>query len=269
MKIKVKHQTFYHFNSVVPRLTQSIKLFPSKCSNQKIIRWKINCDRGNIIESHEDSLGHKIFNIFNKNIKGKQIITSEGVIETKNFAGILKGLREKVHPLCFLRQTELTKPCQKIIDLSKKIKKSNNNIIEYCHALNTLTAESIKYVTGSTSTNTSAKKSIEQGRGVCQDFAHILISLARLNKIPARYVNGFLFEDLNSQENFTHAWVELFINDLGWVAFDPSHNKCMDEKYIRISCGLDFIDASTIKGIKTNYSGTENLNVKVSVNSCQ
>ena len=61
----------------------------------------------------------------------------------------------------------------------------------------------------------------------------------------------------------------MFIKDLGWVAFDPSHKKCIDDKYIRISCGQDFLDASTIKGIKTNYSGKENLNVKISVSNCQ
>ena len=69
--------------------------------------------------------------------------------------------------------------------------------------------------------------------------------------------------------NIIESWVEIFIKDLGWVAFDPSHKKCIDENYIRISCGLDFLDASTIKGVKTNYTGLEDLKVKVSVSSCQ
>lgn len=267
MKIRVKHQTSYYFNSNVPRLIQSVKLYPSKCKNQKIINWNINTDKGYILESYQDSLGHRVFNIFNKNFKGKQIITSEGVIETRDFSGVLKGLKEKVNPLCFLRQTKLTQPSKKIFGLSKKIK--NANLINFCHDLNLLVSESIRHVTGSTSSYTTAKKSIDQGKGVCQDYAHILISLARLNDIPARYVNGFLLEDLNSKESFTHAWVELFINDLGWVGFDPSHKNCINEKYIRISCGMDFLDASTIKGIKTNYSGDESLNVKISINSCQ
>ena len=71
----------------------------------------------------------------------------------------------------------------------------------------------------------------------------------------ARYINGFLLEETVSGENTTHAWVEIFINNLGWVAFDPSHKKCIDDKYIRISTGFDFEDASTIKGVKTNYNG--------------
>ena len=63
----------------------------------------------------------------------------------------------------------------------------------------------------------------------------------------------------------SHAWVELFIRELGWVAFDPSHKKCIDEKYIRVSCGYDFIDASPIKGVKLNYLGGEDLNFKLDI----
>ena len=101
---------------------------------------------------------------------------------------------------------------------------------------------------------------------MCQDYAHILISLARLFGIPARYVNGYLLEDNNTNKFFTHAWVELYIANLGWVAFDPSHKRCIDENYVRISCGYDFIDASPIKGVKLNCLGSEDLNFKLDIN---
>ena len=118
-------------------------------------------------------------------------------------------------------------------------------------------------------TSTSSKEALRQKKGVCQDFAHILISIARQNRLPARYINGFLLEETNSGENTTHAWVEIFIKDLGWVGFDPSHKRCIDEKYIRVSSGFDFIDASTIKGIKTNYGGDELMETKVNIENCQ
>jgi len=269
MKIRIKHETHYTFTEQVPRLIQSVKLYPSKCKNQEIDSWSIKTNKGSIQESHQDALGHKIYNIFNNNLLGSQKITSTGIVETKNLSGLVKGLPEKVNPDCFLRQTSLTKPCRKIIKLSKNVKRQKNDLVEFCHKINEICYKSIKYVAGSTSSKTSAQKSIEQGEGVCQDFAHILISLAREHSFPARYINGFLIEDLNSIEHTTHAWAEIYISDLGWVAFDPSHNKCIDDKYVRISCGLDFLDASTIKGVKTNYSGSENLKVKVSISNCQ
>ena len=94
-------------------------------------------------------------------------------------------------------------------------------------------------------------------------------SIARQNRLPARYINGFLLEETTSGENTTHAWAEIFIKDLGWVGFDPSHKRCIDEKYIRVSSGFDFIDASTIKGIKTNYGGDELMETKVNIDNCQ
>ena len=206
---------------------------------------------------------------FINNFIGKLKITSKGVLDTKDFCGIIKGLKEKVNPLCFLRETHLTKPCKRIEKISDQAKKNNKNLIEFAHKLNLTVSNSIDYVTGSTTTSTSSRDALKQKKGVCQDFAHILISAARFNNLPARYINGFLLEETSSGENTTHAWVEIFINDLGWVAFDPSHKKCIDEKYVRISTGYDFVDASTIKGVKTNYDGDELLESTVFIENCQ
>ena len=64
MKININYKTFYQFTSEVPRLVQQLKLFPTECANQKIIDWSIKASEGEIIESHTDGLGHRIFNIY-------------------------------------------------------------------------------------------------------------------------------------------------------------------------------------------------------------
>ena len=269
MKIKITHSTTYKYSSTVPRLIQCLKLYPSICDNQEILNWETSSSNGKIIESHFDGLGHRVQNIFIKNFSGHLKITSKGMLKTKDLSGVVKGLKEKVNPLCFLRETHLTKPCKRIEKISDQAKKNNKNLIEFAHKLNLTVSNSINYVTGSTTTSTSSRDALKQKKGVCQDFAHILISAARFNNLPARYINGFLLEETSSGENTTHAWVEIFINDLGWVAFDPSHKKCNDEKYVRISTGYDFVDASTIKGVKTNYDGDELLESTVSIENCQ
>ena len=103
------------------------------------------------------------------------------------------------------------------------------------------------------------------GTGVCQDFAHILIGLARSNNYPARYVIGFIANNSSLGSNDTHAWVEIFIKDLGWVGFDPSTSACIDEKYVRFGCGLDFSHSSMIKGVKSNFKGQETLSKKIDI----
>ena len=269
MKIKITHTTTYKYSSIVPRLIQCLKLYPSLCDNQEILEWKTFSNNGKILESHTDALGHRIQNIFIKNFHGQLKITSKGILKTKDLSGVVKGLREKVNPLCFLRETELTRPCEGIKKISVNAKKNNKSQIEFAHKLNLLVSNSIKYASGSTTTSTSSRDALMQKKGVCQDFAHILISAARFNQLPARYINGFLLEETISGENTTHAWVEIFINNLGWVAFDPSHKKCIDDRYIRISTGFDFEDASIIKGVKKNYNGDEFLETIVNIENCQ
>ena len=268
MILTIKHQTNYNFYSNVPRLVQSLKLYPSNCKNQKVINWNISTSIGQLTKSHQDALGHTIYNIYNEGLIGEQTIISEGKIHTKDFQGVMHSLVDKVNPFCFLRFTHLTKPGEKLIKLSKKIKKKNDQI-KFCHDLNRIVSEVLDFKTGITNNKTTAEEALKLEKGVCQDYAHILISLSKMYDIPSRYVNGYLMDDNNISHYSSHAWVEMYINDLGWVAFDPSHKKCIDQNYVRISCGYDFIDASPIKGVKLNYPGGEDLSFKLDINTEQ
>ena len=146
-----------------------------------IIKKLLNGKRplsGKILESHTDALGHRIQNIFINNFHGQLKITSRN-IKNKRFIWFNKGLKEKVNPLCFLRETDLTKPCKNIEKISVNARKSNKNQIEFAHKLNLIVSNSIKYESESTTTSTSSKDALKQKKGVCQDFAHIL-NAARL-----------------------------------------------------------------------------------------
>ena len=77
MILKICHKTEYYFSSKVPRLVQLLKLYPSKAKTQKILDWKISCNNNTLEEAYQDSLGHKIYNIFNDNYYGSQKIISE------------------------------------------------------------------------------------------------------------------------------------------------------------------------------------------------
>ena len=256
MILEVEYKTSYHFSNEVPMLIQQIKLYPTECKNQKILKWSIDALEGELSEVFTDALGHKIQNIYINNAPKEQVISAKGIVETKNLHGVVSGLNEKVHPQCFLRQTDLTSPDKKITNLVKI--KSKLDSVDFCHQLNEIVGNSISYESGSTSIETKATDAILIGKGVCQDFAHILIGLARYYGYPARYINGFSAHESNGV-NETHAWVEIYITDLGWVAFDPSKKTCIDEKYIRVGCGFDFTDASMIKGVKCNFNGEETL----------
>jgi transglutaminase-like putative cysteine protease len=96
-------------------------------------------------------------------------------------------------------------------------------------------------------------------RGVCQDFAHLLIGLCRALKIPARYVSGYLATEKASA---THAWVEVFIPGHGWRGLDPTHSRQIGETYVKIGHGRDYSDVPPVSG---NYRGTRGRKMTVAV----
>ena len=99
------------------------------------------------------------------------------------------------------------------------------------------------YKTGSTTNQTTAEMALAQGCGVCQDYAHILIALCRQQGIPARYIAGFMIG-----EGATHAWVEVYVNGK-WLGIDPTHNRIVDDLYIKLAEGRDFADCIIDRGL--------------------
>jgi transglutaminase-like putative cysteine protease len=117
----------------------------------------------------------------------------------------------------------------------------------------------LKYESYSTHVHTHMSEVMQDKRGVCQDFAHLLIGLCRVLKIPARYVSGYLATETASA---THAWVEVFIPGHGWRGVDPTHDRQIGETYVKLGNGRDYADVSPISG---NYRGTLERKMTVEV----
>lgn len=118
----------------------------------------------------------------------------------------------------------------------------------------------IKYEPRSTHVHTHMNDVLRERRGVCQDFAHVMIGLCRALKIPALYVSGYLATEIASA---THAWIEVLIPGIGWRGLDPTHNRQTGENYVKIAVGRDYADVPPVTG---NYKGTTERKMEVSVN---
>jgi transglutaminase-like putative cysteine protease len=117
----------------------------------------------------------------------------------------------------------------------------------------------LKYESNSTHVHTHMSEVLTDRRGVCQDFAHVLIGLCRSLKIPARYVSGYLATESASA---THAWMEVFVPGYGWRGLDPTHNCQIGETYVKLANGRDYSDVPPIMG---NYRGTLERKMEVEV----
>ena len=110
--------------------------------------------------------------------------------------------------------------------------------------------ERLVYETGATDVRTRADEVLALGRGVCQDFAHVLLALCRLQRIPARYVSGYLYDPTLEGENAaSHAWIDVFDDERGWVSLDPTHAREQTDAYVRVAVGRDYADVPPNRGI--------------------
>jgi len=117
----------------------------------------------------------------------------------------------------------------------------------------------LKYESASTNVHTHMSEVMRDRRGVCQDFAHFMIGLCRSLKIPARYVSGYLATE---EASATHAWLEVFVPGHGWRGLDPTHNRQIDDTYVKIGNGRDYGDVPPVSG---NYHGTLERKMEVEV----
>ena len=126
----------------------------------------------------------------------------------------------------------------------------------------------VRYLPGSTSAESPVDHVLETGQGVCQDYAHLMIAIARSWGIPTRYVSGYLRvtgqDREQAPENATHAWVECRLPGLGWVGFDPTNRSLAGEGHVRIAVGRDYRDVSPTRGVRQG-GGEARLDVDVRV----
>ncbi len=118
--------------------------------------------------------------------------------------------------------------------------------------------QDFSYVPGTTDVNTTAEEAWKQGKGVCQDYAHIYVTLLRLAGIPARYVCGLIIG-----EGASHAWAEVLIDGF-WVPFDPTNDCLVWDHYIKLGHGRDAADCAINRGLMWN-GGAQSQDISVLV----
>jgi transglutaminase-like putative cysteine protease/predicted glutamine amidotransferase len=126
-----------------------------------------------------------------------------------------------------------------------------------------------KYSQGSTTVATTAFDVYANRRGVCQDFTNLLICLARLLGVPARYTCGYVYTgpkaENRAQSEASHAWVQLYLPEVGWKGFDPTNGILTQTDHVRVAVGRNYIDATPTSGTIYAGGGAEALSVDVRV----
>lgn len=266
MRLRIHHETAYRYGTPASRAIQVLRLTPRGHNGQYVVNWRIDVDRDCRLDSSTDPYGNIMHTFSVEGPLDGLTMVAEGMVETQDTAGIISGQIERLPAAVFLRDTRLTHSDSDIRAMADAALAAGGTTLDVLHGIMNQVRDRLDFVTDVTDSGTSAIEAFAHGHGVCQDFAHVFIAAARHLGIPARYVSGYLLhqEQLDGQAA-GHAWAEVLVDDLGWVAFDPTNGIAATDAYIRIAVGLDYLSAAPIRG--TRYGGAdETMSVKIIVN---
>lgn len=219
-----------------------LKCLPKNTVFQRIYDIEITVGPDSRYTIGEDSFGNKTINgtiikehnEFVFSVKGRALVSQYKLMEDLEKIYIYESSRTKV--------SDAIVEFFKTIPVNGDIKQDAAKICEAVYNYMT-------YIPNSTDVSTTAAEAFDKKQGVCQDYAHIAITLLKLAKIPARYCDGFI-----EGEGETHAWIEYYDNGI-WYGYDPTHNRAIDYGYIKLAQGRDSYDCSVERGCFASKKG--------------
>lgn len=257
---KIVHITKYQYNYPIKESINEIRLFPHHFENQEVLQYQILITHNPDVDISEDYYGNRVGNFNVLDAHTEMTIESRMLVRVNHSLKIpeidttsVEGLEiEKQKSIMLLRLCYLDeiKKQNEIEAILKKINIKNKSILEIAQQCNNYVFENFTYTKGITNIETTVDEILTLKKGVCQDFAHILLQLLRTAGIPSRYVSGYICPNESGLrgEGATHAWVEIYTLKQGWLGLDPTNNIWTMDNHVRLSVGRNFSDCTPIKG---------------------
>jgi transglutaminase-like putative cysteine protease len=256
-----------------------VRMQPRSEGRQRCLNFHLNVHPITNVMNYRDFMGNSIHHFDIAGSHNQVKLTAQGVVEVEYAEPpdpATAGSWEELDALTatedyweMLLPSQFTEPTEELEKLAAELGcERRGNLFEFLTELNQSMWNKFAYVPKSTKVDSPIDEALSNRQGVCQDFAHIMIALLRQLKVPARYVSGYLFHEAESKDRSSdgasHAWVEVLLPKLGWVAFDPTNNLIAGDRHIRVAIGRDYADVPPSRGV---YKGdaTSELSVSVTV----
>ncbi|MDE2991859.1 MAG: transglutaminase family protein [Chloroflexota bacterium] len=274
----IEHVTRYHYSSPVIGCVMSLCLKPCDDAGQRLLEFDIDTDPPAPVNEERDSFANTkhVLNVHRDH--ESLAITARSRVDSAPPATLPESLgasawdeirqwRDSFTLWDFTRPSALTEPSPALAALTARlgIEPAGDPLHAVQRLSNTL-YRSFDYVPGSTTAVSPVDHILETGRGVCQDYAHAMIAIARSWGVPTRYVSGYLYEPEpdGAAHSASHAWVECLLPDLGWVGFDATNDSLAGPDHIRLAVGRDYRDVAPTSGIFRG-GGESRIEVEVRV----
>jgi transglutaminase-like putative cysteine protease len=260
LKLQVRHTTRFLYPSPIVETHMELRLRPPDGPTQRVRAFELTVRPQVRVRSYLDGLGNHA-HYFNCMSAHREVLVSS-ILAVETAAGTAipdthaaePAPPEVPVPHDFLRFRAPVVDVPAVRELAAchttRDAASAAETLEAMDGLTLLVAREFEYRPRTTTVNTAVDDVIRLRGGVCQDFAHLLIALARAAGIPARYVSGYIYAGAGEETvGASHAWVEAFVPGRGWVGYDATHPVRAVENHVRVAVGRDYRDAAPTRGV--------------------
>jgi transglutaminase-like putative cysteine protease len=283
MYYSIRHVTRFRYSEPITESVMEVRMKPRTEGAQRCLQFDLTITPRARVMSYRDDQGNTVHHF---NIPGQHhrlVITAQALVEMSTFPEVPDALSpdawDQLDALVnehdywdWLMPSTFARPTASLRELAEELGVTRRaDPLSLLRELNTGIFDAFTYKPQSTNVDSPIDKALQSRAGVCQDYAHIMIALVRELGIPCRYVSGYLYhsgsED-RSAADATHAWVEAFLPELGWVGFDPTNNLLAGPRHICAAVGRDYADVPPTRGVFKGLASTE-LSVAVAVKPTQ
>jgi transglutaminase-like putative cysteine protease len=265
MWLSVEHVTRFHYEEPINEAYTELRLKPSHRDGQRCSSFGLQTEpRGASVDEYVDSFGNAVHHFDVLEPHDRLAVTVRSEVWTPD-AYVSDEVEPSVLDAWQLVRESLYVPLDGEIAELARSAPQDGATLDTALALVGAVRSRMTYEPGSTHVHTRANEALADGRGVCQDYAHVLIGACRVHGIPARYVSGYLYDpNGNGGSSASHGWVDVHVADRGWVSLDPTHDREQDDHYVRVAVGRDYGDVPPTRGVYKG-SAAEELEVDVRI----
>lgn len=283
MEFKITHITTYQYGNAAAEAYGEARLTPPELPTQRIIKHRVTIEPPTRTSRYTDHFGNRV-DFFSLPFRHQRLTVSSNLtIKTtlpdlpeeslqvsiqearQIFSSALSDVFE------YLQPTAIVKLGNTAVQWSRRYLRGDVTLRDGLTALNDAIHDNFAYIKGVTENSTELAVIWKNKKGVCQDFVHIALSVLRTAGLPARYVCGYIEAIAPRNEPgmkrlvgayATHAWVEVLVPGMRWVALDPTNRQWCNDRYVAVSYGRDASDAAPLRGTFKG-SGGQKLSAKV------
>lgn len=284
MEFEITHTTSYAYEHPAAEAYGEARLTPPDLPTQRVLSHRVEIDPATNTSAYVDHFGNRVA-FFSLPYRHRKLsIINHAVVQTlpperpADSMELCVGEARQIFSSAmadvfdYLQPTEIVQIGSEAVQWAKRYLPAKAPLGEGLQRLNEAIHDSFSYTKGATDNSTALSAIWKERKGVCQDFAHVALSILRTAGLPARYVCGYIEAEPPRTNGSggrglvgavaTHAWVEVLVPGMRWVALDPTNRQWLDQRYVTVSIGRDSRDATPLRGTFKG-SGKQTMTVKV------